>query len=83
VEACAELGLALWSKEKGRICMRVFSVVLRGCAVRAQPLFGQMGAPDAKPEPGCRGCGPLAAKYKADADRICRQRRPMRMAMRR
>src|SRR5260370_2991574 len=37
----------------------------------AQPVFAQMGAPDAKPEPGMPGvAGPLAAKYKADADRI-------------
>jgi hypothetical protein len=52
--------------------MRGFAVVLMGAALCvAQPVFAQMGAPDAKPEPGMPGvAGPLAAKYKADADRI-------------
>ena len=52
--------------------MRGFAVVLIGAALcLAQPVFAQMGAPDAKPEPGMPGvAGPLAAKYKADADRI-------------
>ncbi|HEX3373754.1 MAG TPA: M20/M25/M40 family metallo-hydrolase [Edaphobacter sp.] len=52
--------------------MRGFAVVLMGAALcLAQPVFAQMGAPDAKPEPGMPGvAGPLAAKYKADADRI-------------
>jgi hypothetical protein len=52
--------------------MRGFAAVLMGAALcLAQPVFAQMGAPDAKPEPGMPGvAGPLAAKYKADADRI-------------
>ena len=52
--------------------MRGFAVVLMGAALCiAQPVFGQMGAPDAKQEAGMPGvAGPLAAKYKADADRI-------------
>jgi len=46
--------------------MRVFSVVLMGAALCvAQPLFGQMGAPDAKPEPGMPGvAGPLAGEVQ-------------------
>src|SRR5438270_12136194 len=52
--------------------MRGFAVGLIGAALcLAQPVFAQMGAPDAKPEPGMPGvAGPLATKYKADADRI-------------
>ena len=51
--------------------MRGFAAVLMGVLCLAQPVFPQMGAPDAKPEPGMPGVsGPLAAKYKADADRI-------------
>ncbi|MCU1250397.1 MAG: peptidase [Edaphobacter sp.] len=52
--------------------MRGFAAVLMGAALcLAQPVFAQMGAPDAKPEPGMPGvAGPLAAKYKADADKI-------------
>jgi hypothetical protein len=52
--------------------MRGFAVVLMGAVLCvAQPVLAQMGAPDAKPEPGMPGvAGPLAAKYKADADRI-------------
>jgi hypothetical protein len=52
--------------------MRGFAAVLMGAALCvAQPVFAQMGAPGAKPEPGMPGvAGPLAAKYKADADRI-------------
>jgi Peptidase family M28/PA domain len=59
-------------KGKRRVCMRVFAAALMGVALSvAVPGFGQMGAPDAKPEPGMLGvAGPLAAKYKADADRI-------------
>src|SRR5215470_9607182 len=52
--------------------MRRFSAVWMGvvlCVV--QPVFAQMGAPDAPRVPGMQGvAGPLAAKYKADADRI-------------
>jgi hypothetical protein len=52
--------------------MKGFAAVLMGAALcLAQPVFAQMGAPDAKPEPGMPGvAGPLAVKYKADADRI-------------
>jgi hypothetical protein len=52
--------------------MRGFAVVLMGAALcLAQPVFAQMGAPDAKPDGGMPGvAGPLAAKYKADADKI-------------
>jgi hypothetical protein len=52
--------------------MRGFAAVLISAALCvAQPSFAQMGAPDAKPEPGMPGAaGPLAAKYKADADKI-------------
>src|SRR5271170_6260689 len=52
--------------------MRGFAAVLMGAALCvAQPVFAQMGAPEAKPEPGLPGvAGPLAAKYKADADKI-------------
>src|SRR6267154_2171371 len=52
--------------------MRGFAAVMMGAALcLAQPVFAQMGAPDAKQEPGMPGvAGPLAVKYKADADRI-------------
>jgi hypothetical protein len=52
--------------------MRGFAAVLMGAALCvAQPVFAQMGSPDAKPEPGMPGvAGPLAAKYKVDADKI-------------
>ena len=52
--------------------MNRFATLLTGAALlAAQTAFAQMGAPDAKPEPGFPGvAGPLAAKYKADADRI-------------
>jgi hypothetical protein len=52
--------------------MKGFAAVLMGAALCvAQTGFAQMGLPDAKPEPGMPGvAGPLAAKYKADADRI-------------
>ncbi len=52
--------------------MNRFATLLTGAALfAAQTVFAQMGAPDAKPEPGFPGvAGPLAAKYKADADRI-------------
>jgi hypothetical protein len=53
-------------------CMNRFAALLTGAALlAAQPGFAQMGAPDAKPVPGMPGvAGPLAAKYKADADKI-------------
>ncbi len=52
--------------------MNRFTTLLTGAALfAAQTVFAQMGAPDAKPEPGFPGvAGPLAAKYKADADKI-------------
>src|SRR5580700_882866 len=52
--------------------MNRFAALVTGAALLAAlPVFAQMGAPDAKPEPGMPGvAGPLAAKYKADADRI-------------
>jgi Peptidase family M28/PA domain len=53
-------------------CMNRFATLLTSAALlAAQAVFAQMGAPDAKPVPGMPGvAGPLAAKYKADADRI-------------
>jgi Peptidase family M28/PA domain len=52
--------------------MNRFATLLTGAALlAAQPVFAQMSAPDAKPAPGMPGvAGPLAAKYKADADKI-------------
>src|SRR5258707_6834582 len=52
--------------------MKGFAVALMGAALCvAQPMLAQMGAPDGKQEAGMPGvAGPLAAKYKADADRI-------------
>ena len=52
--------------------MNRFAALVTGAALLAAlPVFAQMGAPDAKPEPGMPGvAGPLAAKYKADADKI-------------
>src|SRR5437899_319517 len=61
-----------YGQRKREICMRGFAVVLMGAVLCvAQPVFAQMGAPDAKLVPGMQGvAGPLAAKYKADADKI-------------
>jgi hypothetical protein len=52
--------------------MNRLATLLTGAALlAAQPVFAQMGAPDAKPVPGMPGvAGPLAAKYGADAARI-------------
>src|ERR1700733_14049024 len=52
--------------------MKRFATLLMGAALlAAQTGFAQMGSPDARPVPGMPGvAGPLAAKYKADADRI-------------
>jgi hypothetical protein len=52
--------------------MNRFATLLTGAALlAAQSVFAQMGAPDAKPAPTMQGVGgPLAAKYKADADKI-------------
>jgi hypothetical protein len=65
-------GEVLWFKRKRRFCMRGFAAALMGGVLCiAQPCFAQMGAPDARPVPGMAGvAGPLAAKYKADADKI-------------
>jgi hypothetical protein len=52
--------------------MNRFATFLTGAALlAAQPVFAQMGSPDARPVPGMPGvAGPLAAKYGADAARI-------------
>ncbi len=52
--------------------MNRFATLLAGAALfAAQPVFAQMGSPGAKPVPGMPGvAGPLAAKYKADAEKI-------------
>src|SRR5271168_242263 len=50
---------------------RLATLLMGAALLAAQPVFAQMGAPDARPVPGLQGvAGPLAAKYKADADRI-------------
>lgn|SRR6187402_95265 len=51
--------------------MRRFAVVLTGAALLStQPVFAQMGAPGLGPATMPAVAGPLAAKYKTDADRI-------------
>jgi hypothetical protein len=52
--------------------MNRFATLLTGAALLvAQTVFAQMGSPDAPPAPGLPAItGPLAAKYKADADKI-------------
>jgi hypothetical protein len=51
--------------------IRLAALLTSAALLAAQPGFAQMGAPDAKPEPAMPGvAGPLAAKYKADADKI-------------
>jgi Zn-dependent M28 family amino/carboxypeptidase len=59
-------------KKKGDFCMRCFAAALTGAALLfAQPGFAQMGSPDAPEQPTMPAvAGPLAAKYKVDADRI-------------
>jgi hypothetical protein len=59
-------------QKKKEIYMKAVAAVLMGAALCvAQPGFAQMGSPDARPVPGMPGvAGPLAAKYKADADKI-------------
>jgi hypothetical protein len=50
---------------------RFATLLMCAALLAAQPVFAQMGAPDAKPTPGMPGAaGPLAAQYKADADKI-------------
>ena len=52
--------------------MNRFATLLTGAALlAAQTVFAQIGSPDAPPAPGLPAvAGPLAAKYKTDADRI-------------
>src|SRR3984885_5892484 len=52
--------------------MKRFATLLMGAALlAAQPVFAQMGAPDARPVQGMPGVtGPLAARYGADAAKI-------------
>jgi len=52
--------------------MNRFAMLLTGAALlAAQTIFAQLGSPDAPPAPGLPAvAGPLAAKYKTDADRI-------------
>jgi hypothetical protein len=52
--------------------MNCFATLLTGAALLvAQTVFAQIGSPDAPPAPGLPAmAGPLAAKYKTDADRI-------------
>src|ERR1700722_14682312 len=59
-------------KRKKEICMRRFAAVLMGAALfAALPGFAQFNAPDTPPLPSMPAvAGPLAAKYKADADKI-------------
>jgi Peptidase family M28/PA domain len=59
-------------KRKKEICMRRFAAVVTGAALfAALPGFAQFNAPDTPPLPSMPAvAGPLAAKYKADADKI-------------
>jgi hypothetical protein len=51
--------------------MRCFAAFVAGAALIAtQPVYAQMGAPGERPTSMPAAPGPLAAKYKADADRI-------------
>src|SRR6266700_6872468 len=51
--------------------MKRFAALLTGAALIAtQPVFAQMGAPGTQPAGMPAVAGPLAAKYKADADKI-------------
>ena len=51
--------------------MKRFAAFVTGAAMIAtQPVFAQMGAPGERPTTIPAVAGPLAAKYKADADRI-------------
>ncbi len=51
--------------------MKRFAAFVTGAAMIAtQPVFAQMGAPGERPTTMPAVAGPLAAKYKADADRI-------------
>ena len=51
--------------------MKRFAAFVTGAAMIAtQPVFAQMGAPGERPTTMPAVAGPLAVKYKADADRI-------------
>ena len=51
--------------------MRCFAAFVAGAAlIAALPAFAQMGAPGERPTSMPAAPGPLAAKYKADADKI-------------
>jgi Zn-dependent M28 family amino/carboxypeptidase len=50
--------------------MKRFAALMTGAALLVQPVFAQMGAPGERTPPLPAAAGPLAAKYKADADRI-------------
>src|ERR1700735_4250777 len=65
-------GSMVQRKKKGDFCMRCFAAALTGAALLfAQPGFAQMVSPEAPEQPTMPAvAGPLAAKYKADADRI-------------
>jgi Peptidase family M28/PA domain len=62
----------LYVSKKREFCMNRVTTLLTGAALlAAQTVFAQMGSPDVPPTPGLPAiAGPLAAKYKADADRI-------------
>jgi hypothetical protein len=50
---------------------RLATLLMGAALLAAQPVFAQMGSPDAPPQQGMPGvAGPLAAKYGADAARI-------------
>jgi hypothetical protein len=65
----------LYGQKKKETCMRRFAAVLTGVALFvALPGFAQFNAPDTPPLPSMPAiAGPLAAKYKADADRILQE----------
>src|SRR5260370_25295808 len=58
-----------YGQKKRETCMKGFAVVLMGAALCvAQPVFAQMGSPDAKPEPGMPGvAGARAGEDRAGA----------------
>jgi hypothetical protein len=59
------------SKKREFFMIRLATLLTGAVLLIAQPVFAQIGAPDAPPIPGMPGvAGPLAAKYKTDADRI-------------
>src|ERR1700730_17567108 len=50
--------------------MRYFAALVTGALLVAQPVMAQMGAPGEQPASMPAVAGPLAAKYKTDADKI-------------